>query len=101
MWFFFSKPVSIVIMRHPFLFSFLKEKDMEPKDDEALNWMLILSGLGVSPSNRKSQLSVVWCVVVILFSIYNQKHLVVRIFYSIIVSLGADYRFDLITFLNP
>jgi hypothetical protein len=83
MWFFFSKPVSIVIMRHPFLFSFLKEKDMEPKDDEALNWMLILSGLGVSPSNRKSQLSVVWCVVVILFSIYNQKHLVVRIFYSI------------------
>jgi hypothetical protein len=42
MWFFFSKPVSIVIMRHPFLFSFLKEKDMEPKDDEALNWMLIL-----------------------------------------------------------
>lgn len=101
MWFFFSKPVSIVIMRHPFLFSFLKEKDMEPKDDEALNWMLILSGLGVSPSNRKSQLSVLWCVVVILFSIYNQKHLVVRIFYGIIVSLGADYRFDLITFLNP
>jgi hypothetical protein len=42
MWFFFSKPVSIVIMRHIFLFSFLKEKDMEPKDDEALNWMLIL-----------------------------------------------------------
>jgi hypothetical protein len=83
MWFFFSKPVSIVIMRHPFLFSFLKEKDMEPKDDEALNWMLILSGLGVSPSNRKSQLSVLWCVVVILFSIYNQKHLVVRIFYNI------------------